>query len=71
MEIITPRTDTHRQVTCPHCGAVIGYYETEVEYWVVPPTPGRFTPRPGIGFDHIECPSCDGMIRLDSSSCLK
>lgn len=65
MEIIKPRTDKQHRVTCPTCGAIIGYYDTDVSYWVIPPKPGRFHVSPGVGFNHIVCPSCKVRIRLD------
>lgn len=65
MEIITPRTDKQKQVTCPTCGAVIGYYESEVKYWIIKPYWTRWRCVPGVGFSHIVCPSCGDTIRLD------
>lgn len=54
MEIISPRTDSKKQITCPHCGAVIAYYRTEEQVSHI----GRFIYR------DIKCPSCSLLINL-------
>lgn len=57
MEIIAARTDPKKQITCPHCGAVIAFYETEEHTFIAS---NRFPVRL---FKYIECPSCKLTIR--------
>ena len=66
MEIIKPRTDEQLRVTCPHCGAVIGYRKTEIrEHWL-PGGRSIYTTRlPRLAYRYVKCPSCEKDIMME------
>lgn len=53
------------ETTCPHCGAVIGYYNTERKARFIPGHSGRFSSRAPVfcGY-YISCPSCGHDITI-------
>ena len=64
MEIIKERTDEKFVVTCPHCGATIGYYKTEIqEYWLSGSVRRWSSSPPRFCYRYIVCPSCNLEIR--------
>lgn len=64
MEIIKPRTDQKLTVTCPHCGALIGYYKTDEKAHWLPARCSRYSHQPPVFIcNYIICPSCSLEIR--------
>lgn len=65
MRIIKPSHEKEKQMYCPKCGALIGYYPYEVHcITLIPPYQSRWRYHPGIYMNGITCPNCNKDIEI-------
>lgn len=67
MEVLEPRKDKMYVKICTKCMAKLGYHESDIKYWVVPPKITKYGRTiDGVGFPHIVCPCCGTINKIES-----